>query len=616
MKPFFSLLMSLSVLAVLGSSTHAVRGAAPPPAYALPADITEFRTVAQAITTRVSLAAPPTSGQPAYLGVTVESQAGKLVVTGVAASSPAANAGVQIGDVLQSAAGKPIPDAAALGEMVRSRSPGQTVLLGLVRNGKTHDSEVTLAPVSRPLNPTRRAVLGVQTEKVTEGLRLASVTTGSAADKAQLKVGDVVLELDGEKMAGKSLEMVSLRQPGESVRLLVKRGETTLEVKAILGSEETRRGGRGGRGGQNWDTRRLGTFSKPIYRLAVITIEYPDVKHNPKVKTTDWETALFSAKTYTDKSPTGQKVYGSMNDYYQEISSGKLSVQGKAFAPVTVKGKRADYANNTNRELLTEALDKLLARDGNDALKDYDGIFFQYAGNRVTTRRGGLYWPHRASLSHKSKRWAYFICPEGGTNMASISVISHEFGHMLGLPDLYARPEVPGEEGLGVWCTMSVGHGQDGKPLHFSAWCKERMGWLNPAVIDPRTKQKLILATVKGSSRECYKVLLRPDGTEYLLLENRRKYGFDRDLPAEGLLIWRVVDGRPVLEESHGILGPAGPTSHLAAVPYPSRSNTAFTPYTTPSSKPRKDGGLPVYITNIRKLPDGRITFHIGYEYF
>ena len=26
-------------------------------------------------------------------------------------------------------------------------------------------------------------------------------------------------------------------------------------------------------------------------------------------------------------------------------------------------------------------------------------------------------------------------------------------------------------------------------------------------------------------------------------------------------------------------------------------------------------GGLPVYITNIRRLPDGRITFHIGYEY-
>ncbi len=303
MKSFYSLLLSLSVLSVLGGSTPAVRGAAPPPPYALPADIKEFRTVAQAITTRVSLAAPPAAGQPAYLGVTVESQAGKLVVTGVEAGSPAANAGVQIGDILQSAAGKPVADAAALAEIVRSREPGQTVALGLVRNGKTHDSEVTLAPVSRPLNATRRAVLGVQTEKVAEGLRLASVTAGSAADKAQLKVGDVILELDGEKMAGKSLEMLSFRQPGEPVRMLVKRGETSMEVKAVLGSEDTRRGGRGGRGGQGWDVRRLGTFSKPIYRLVVVTIEYPDVKLNPKIKTTAWETALFSREDLYGQKP-------------------------------------------------------------------------------------------------------------------------------------------------------------------------------------------------------------------------------------------------------------------------------------------------------------------------
>jgi M6 family metalloprotease-like protein len=495
-------------------------------------------------------------------------------------------------------------------------------MLVLTRARKSIDSVITLAPVSRPLNASRRAVLGVQTEQIAEGVRLTSVTAGSAAAKAQFKVGDVILALDGEKLAGKTLAGLTVRQPGEQVVFLVKRGDATLEVKAILGSEENRgRGGRGGRGGQGgWDARRTGPFSKPAYRLAVVTIEYPDVKVNSKIKTTDWDKALFSANTYNKTSATGQKVYGSMNDYYQEISCGKLSVQGKAFAPVTVKGKRTTYANNSNRELLTEALDNLLARDGNDALKDHDGIFFLYAGNRVQTRRGGLYWPHRASLSHKGKRWSYFICPEGGPGggsaMASISVISHEFGHMLGLPDLYARPEVPGEEGLGVWCTMSTGHGQDGKPLHFSAWCKERMGWLSPAVIDPRTKQKLILAPVKGSNRECYKVLLRADGTEYLLLENRRKVGFDRDLPAEGLLIWRVVDGRPVLEESHGILGPSGPMLFLGSIPYPSPSNTSFTPYTTPSSKPRKDGGLPVYITNIRKLPDGRITFHIGYEYF
>ena len=86
-------------------------------------------------------------------------------------------------------------------------------------------------------------------------------------------------------------------------------------------------------------------------------------------------------------------------------------------------------------------------------------------------------------------------------------------------------------------------------------------------------------------------------------------------LPAGGLLIWRVVNNRPVLEESHGVEGAAGPRSFLDEVPYPSKANNSFTPYTMPSSKSQLGGGLPVYITNIRKLPDGRVTFHIGYEY-
>jgi hypothetical protein len=93
------------------------------------------------------------------------------------------------------------------------------------------------------------------------------------------------------------------------------------------------------------------------------------------------------------------------------------------------------------------------------------------------------------------------------------------------------------------------------------------------------------------------------------------KKGFDQRLPAEGLLIWRVIDGRPVLEESHGIAGPQGPNVFLGSIPYPSGSNNAFTPYTTPSSKSLKGDGLPVHITNIRKLPGGRIAFQIGYEY-
>jgi hypothetical protein len=155
----------------------------------------------------------------------------------------------------------------------------------------------------------------------------------------------------------------------------------------------------------------------------------------------------------------------------------------------------------------------------------------------------------------------------------------------------------------------------NGKPQHFCAWSKERLGWIKPAVIDPTVKQKLILGPIEDSPKECFKVLVRPDASEYLLLENRRKKGFDASLPAEGLLIWRVVGNRPILEESHGVEGAAGPRMFLTSVPYPSNANDSFTPYTIPSSRCQLGGGLPVYITSITKLADGRISFHIGYEY-
>src|SRR5207249_8940512 len=104
---------------------------------------------------------------------------------------------------------------------------------------------------------------------------------------------------------------------------------------------------------------------------------------------------------------------------------------------------------------------------------------------------------------------------------------------------------------------------------------------------------------VEHSREECFKVLLRPDGSEYLLLENRRKKGFDQELPAEGLLIWHVVGNRPILEKSHGVEGPTGPRVFLGSIPYPSAANDAFTPYTTPSSRSQLGGGLPAHITTL-----------------
>jgi hypothetical protein len=116
------------------------------------------------------------------------------------------------------------------------------------------------------------------------------------------------------------------------------------------------------------------------------------------------------------------------------------------------------------------------------------------------------------------------------------------------------------------------------------------------------------------------KIPLRADGSEYLLLENRKRMGFDADLPADGLLIWRVMPGnrgsQPVfLEESHGIQDSTGPRAFTGAVPFPSPANNSFTPFTTPSSKSQLGGGFDVWITNIKRLYDGRIALQVGYEF-
>jgi len=578
-------------------------------------DLSEFLTVDKAFRAKETKAGPKAAAQPGYLGVQLgKEEKGKFTIGFVEPDSPAAAAKLQFGDVIQKVDGHTPVDTIQFRDLLQSKAPGDNVKLAVLRGGKPLELTATLGGASRPMVPgAARVDLGIRTTEEDDGLKVDRVFSSGPAQTAGLKTGDLILKVDDTVVhAGLRIsDVIAEKAAGDTVVLRIRRDskELDMSVKVPKVEVDPQR--------MSWDTRSLSIWKKDVYRLAILLIDYPDAEHNAKIGPKDWETALFSSDSFKDKNATGRKVYGSLNDYYREISCGKFHVEGKAFEPVKVSKKRLEYGQDTNRfALLTEVMDKLLAREGKEALKDFDGICFIYSGGRVQTNRGNIYWPHRASFNYQGKRWSYYICGEGNNSqMGDISVFCHEFGHMLGLPDLYARPENPGSEGLGVWCAMS-NQSTGGKPQHFCAWSKEQLGWIHPAVIDPTVKQKLILSPIEGSSKECFKVLVRTDGSEYLLLENRSRKSFDTSLPAEGLLIWRVLDGKPFLVESHGITGPSGPRSYLSMIPFPSKANNSFTPYTTPSSKSQKGGGLPVFITNIQRLPDGRITFFIGYESF
>jgi M6 family metalloprotease-like protein len=609
----------LVAMASVSSLLHAEEMGPIPRLYA-DFDVSEYASPrnARAIDPKIVAEATKSKLSP-YLGIHCEWEGDHLKIEQVDSLSPAARAGIFVGDIVRLMDGKRISSLDELREFIQSLDPGSRTTMQVERDGVLQELTITLGRPSSPLNgPSQpRAIMGIQTAaNEMGGLKVLSITPGMPAEKAGLQFNDLILQIDDRMIneQAKLSEALSDRQVGDKLILKVRRGEKEFKVAVTLAAAPSESVPQNR---TSWDTRMSGLFRKPTYRLAVIPVSFPDQELNPKIETKHWYHALFGDKTWFGKNPTGQIVHGSMNDYYQEISCGKLRIEGKVFKPIEVSKNRLDYTTTTNRNtLLGEAIDLLRERDGRDALKDMDGIFYLYAGARAATQKTSLFWPHRMTFVHKGERISYFICPEGGDRMASISVIAHEFGHMLGLPDLYAKPEVPEAEGLGVWCTMATGHGQDGRPLHYSAWCKEQIGWLKPTMIDPAVPQKLILDPIETSSDECFKVMVKPDGSEYLLLENRTRKGFDRDLPGEGLLIWRVVDGRPVLEESHGVVGPQGPGRYLSSVPFPSKANTSFTPYTTPSSRPIKANGKPVHITNIRRLPDGRIAFQIGYEYF
>jgi serine protease Do len=84
--------------------------------------------------------------------------------------------------------------------------------------------------------PARRGVLGVSLGQAGTGPRIAEVFGGSAAEKAGLKVGDIVRDIDGQPLTTieQMIEAVGSRPPGREITLLVERDEDELRLTATL----------------------------------------------------------------------------------------------------------------------------------------------------------------------------------------------------------------------------------------------------------------------------------------------------------------------------------------------------------------------------------------------
>jgi len=120
-------------------------------------------------------------------------------------------------------------------------------------------------------------------------------------------------------------------------------------------------------------------------------------------------------------------------------------------------------------------------------------------------------------------------------------VYAHEAGHsMFGLPDLYDYGY--DSRGLGDWSLMAFGswNGPLGSsPAHPDAWSRWKMGYATKVNITSDTNSFNIWA-VEDTSKV---YTLWTDGissTEYFLVENRQRIGYDTYLPGDGLCIYHI----------------------------------------------------------------------------
>ena len=310
---------------------------------------------------------------------------------------------------------------------------------------------------------------------------------------------------------------------------------------------------------QNRSTPTIGTIAN-----LVVMVEFSDLAH--QLSDTLFEPLMNQIGYSADGA------YGSVKDFYLEASYNQLTINSTVTVWVTLNNGYAYYGGNDvdgydlrPREMVSEALAKLEASGFNFAPLDtnadgyVDALTVIHAGYGEETGAGADYiWSHQWSLQSEVvydgvRLRNYHTEPElrgsTGAGITRIGVICHETGHFLGLPDLYDTDG--SSEGIGNWCLMAAGNwgwnpSYDARPIHPSAWCKLQLNWLTAR--NPGNGQ--ITSTPIVGNKDIVKISSSFPANQYLLVENKQQIGFETNIPAAGLCIWRVDDAKATPDNS------------------------------------------------------------------
>jgi len=226
-------------------------------------------------------------GNTSYLGVNiaeVNSERAKTLrlpaeegveITRVEPDSPAEKAGLKVGDVVVQYNGEHVEGMEQFGRMVRETPAGRRVTMQVSRGGTLQlvtavigsrgkfgpEGLMVMPPFQMPqlrlpdipegFPAWRSGMLGIETEAlnpqladffgVKQGVLVRSVMTGSAAEKAGIKAGDVVTKVDDQEVTtpGQVSSAIHAARGRHSISLKLVRSRHEMTVTATLSDDES-----------------------------------------------------------------------------------------------------------------------------------------------------------------------------------------------------------------------------------------------------------------------------------------------------------------------------------------------------------------------------------------
>lgn len=297
-------------------------------------------------------------------------------------------------------------------------------------------------------------------------------------------------------------------------------------------------------------------------------------------------------KTFSDQlnqeGYSGYGAHGSAADYYKAQSSGKFRPifdvspvvklsHGKAYysgvgTSYPGAGKNACFGFAIEEALTyLDGLGYDFSKYDYDEDGDIDTVYFFYSGyGQANSPDTESVWPHQADFKRftiagspgqkplylDGKRVGPYACsneliyslPMGAKApyLEGIGAFCHEFGHVLGLPDLYDTTDA-GCKSPGTWDLMDQGSYNMNStcPPNFSAWERWVLNWMEFDELEEGSTNSMKGLGASENNPKAYRLrILRPASTKYynefFVFETRSRDGYDISLPNEGMLIWRI----------------------------------------------------------------------------